>query len=87
MTMLLIIVYHRGQILNILTGVGYDICIACTFSADETINIHDLKKHIHVGLKLLPSHFNISIIAYINTFPLGSGDFFYSLFRVISEEI
>jgi hypothetical protein len=51
--MLLINVYHGGQILNTSTSVGYD--------------IRDLKRHIHIGLKMLRSHFNISISARINT--------------------
>jgi hypothetical protein len=65
--MLLIYVYHEGQILNISAGTGYDIRIVCTFSADETISIHDLDRHIYIGLKLLPNHFNIIISARINT--------------------
>jgi hypothetical protein len=65
--MLLINVYYRGQILNTSTGAGYDIRAACTFSIDETISIHDLKRQIHVSLKMLPSHFNIIISARINT--------------------
>jgi hypothetical protein len=73
--MLLINVYHRGQILNTSTGVGYDIRAACTFSADETINFHDLKMQIHAGLELLPSQFNINISARINTASTGSGGF------------
>jgi hypothetical protein len=85
--MLLINVYHGGQILNTSTGVGYDILAACTFSADETINLRDLKRQIHASLELLPSQFNINISAQINTAPAGSGDFFYSLFGVISDEI
>jgi hypothetical protein len=74
--MLLINVYHGGQILNTSTGTGYDIHAACTFSADETINLRDFKRQIHAGLELLPSQFNISIRARINTAPAGSGDFF-----------
>jgi hypothetical protein len=74
--MLLINVYHGGQILNTSTDMSYDIRAMFTFSADKTISIHDLKRHIHVGLKLLPSHFNISISARINTAPSGFGDFF-----------
>jgi hypothetical protein len=74
--MLLINVYHGGQILNTSTGVGYDIRAACTFSTDETMNIHDLKRQIYIGLKLLSSHFNISISARINTVPPGLGNFF-----------
>jgi hypothetical protein len=74
--MLLINVYHGGQILNTSTGVGYDIRAACTFSTDETMNIHDLKRQIYIGLKLLSSHFNISISAQINTVPPGLGNFF-----------
>jgi hypothetical protein len=66
---------------------SYDIRAMFTFSADKTMSIHDLKRHIHVGLKLLPSHFNISISARINTAPSGFGDFFYSLFGIISKEI
>jgi hypothetical protein len=38
-------------------------------------------------LELLLSQFNISISARINTAPAGSGDFFYSLFGIISDEI
>jgi hypothetical protein len=38
-------------------------------------------------LELLPSQFNISIRARINTAPAGSGGFLYSLFEVISDEI
>jgi hypothetical protein len=85
--MMLINVYHGDQILNTSTNVGYDICAACTFSADETISIHDLKRHIYVGLKLLPSHFDISISALINTTLPGSGGFFYRFFGVFFEEI
>jgi hypothetical protein len=73
--MLLINVYQEGQILNNSTDVGYDIRTTCIFSADEIINIHDLKRQIHVSLKLLPSHFNITISALINTTPSGSSDF------------
>jgi hypothetical protein len=86
MKMLLINVYHGGQILNISTGVGYDIRAACTFSADETINLRDLKRQIHADLELLPSQFTISISARINTAPAVLGGFF-SLFGVISDEI
>jgi hypothetical protein len=64
---LLINVYHGGQILKTLTGTDYDIHVACTFSADEAINLRDLKRQIHAGLELLPSQFNISISARINT--------------------
>jgi hypothetical protein len=87
MKILLINVYHGGQILNTSTDVDYDIHAACTFSADETINLHDLKRHIHASLELLPNQFNISISARINTTPAGSGDFFYHLFGVVSDEI
>jgi hypothetical protein len=76
--MLLINVYHGGQILNTSTGTGYDIHVACKFSIDETINLRDLKRQIHAGLGLLPSQFNISIRAHINTVPTGLGDFFIS---------
>jgi hypothetical protein len=74
--MLPINVYHGGQILKSSTGTDYDIHAACIFSADEAINLRDLKRHIHAGLELLPSQFNISISARINTAPVGSGDFF-----------
>jgi hypothetical protein len=73
--MLLINVYHGGQILNTSTSTGYNIHAACTFSADETINLRDLKIQIHAGLELLPSQFNISIRARINTAPAGSDGF------------
>jgi hypothetical protein len=65
--MLLINVYHGGQILKTSHGTDYDIQAAYTFSADEAINLRDLKRQIHTGLKLLPSQFNISISAQINT--------------------
>jgi hypothetical protein len=84
--MLLINVYHGGQILNTSTSMDYDIRVACTFSADETINLRDLKRQIHTGLELLPSQFSISISARINTAPADSG-VFYSLFRIVSDEI
>jgi hypothetical protein len=74
--MLLINVYHGGQILNTSTGVVYNIRTACTLAADETINLRDLKRQIHAGLELLPSQFTISISARINTAPAGSGGFF-----------
>jgi hypothetical protein len=64
--MLLINMHYGCQILNTSTSVSYDIRVACTFSADEIISIHDLMRHIYVGLKLLPSHFNISTNAQIN---------------------
>jgi hypothetical protein len=80
--MLLINVYHEGQILNTLTGVGYDICATCTFSTDETINLRDLKRQIHAGLELLSSQFNINISARINTATAGSGDFFIAYLRL-----
>jgi hypothetical protein len=85
--MLLINVYHGGQILNTSTGTGYDIHAVCTFSANETINLRDLKRQIYAGLELLPSQLNISIRVRINTAPAGSGSFFYSLFGVVSDEI
>jgi hypothetical protein len=76
MKMLLINVYHRGQILKTSTGTDYDIHAACTFYADEAIDLRDLKRQIHACLELLPSQFNISINAQINTAPTGSGGFF-----------
>jgi hypothetical protein len=69
-------VYHGGQILNTSTGTGYDIHAVCTFFANETINLRDLKRQIHAGLELLPSQFNISINARINAAPAGLGGFF-----------
>jgi hypothetical protein len=89
MKMLLINVYHGGQILNPSTGVGFDIRAACTFSTDETINLRDLKRQIHTGLELLPSQFTISISAQINTAPAASGGFFIAylgLFLMKFEE-
>jgi hypothetical protein len=79
--------YHGGQILKTSTGTDFDIRAACIFSADETINLRDLKRQIHAGLELLPSKFNISISAWINTDSVGSGGFFYSLYGVVSDEI
>jgi hypothetical protein len=87
MKMLLINVYHGGQILKTSTGTDYNIHATCTFSADEAINLRDLKRQIHAGLELLPNQFNINISARINTAPAGSGDFFYSLYGVVSDEI
>jgi hypothetical protein len=57
----------RKSILNTSTGVGYDIRAVCTFSANEIVRIHDLKRLVHVGLKSLLSYFNITINARINT--------------------
>jgi hypothetical protein len=50
--------------------------VACTFSAGETINLRDLNRQIHAGLEMLPSQFNISISAQINTVPAGLVGFF-----------
>jgi hypothetical protein len=58
MIMLLINVFHGNQILNTSTDVGYDIHATCTFFADETVSIHDLKRDIHVSLKLLLPYFS-----------------------------
>jgi hypothetical protein len=69
-------VYHGGQILKTSAGTDYDIHAACTFFADETINLRDLKRQIHPGLELLPRQFNISISARINTTSASSGGFF-----------
>jgi hypothetical protein len=85
--MLLINVYYGGQILKTYHGMDYDIQAACTFYADEAINLRDLKRQIHAGLELLPDQFNISISARINTALVGSSGFFYSLFGVVSDEI
>jgi hypothetical protein len=57
-------------------GTDYDIQAACTFYPDETINLRDLKRQIYADLELLPSQFNISISARINTAPAGLSDFF-----------
>jgi hypothetical protein len=60
--MLLINVYHGGQILKTSTGTDYDIHAACTFSADDAINLRDLKRQIHVGLELLPSNSTSTLV-------------------------
>jgi hypothetical protein len=76
-------VYHGGQILNTSSGVGYDIRAACTFFADETINIRDLKRQIHTGLELLPSQLvhGSTLHQQVRVF------FFYRLFGVVYDEI
>jgi hypothetical protein len=61
--------------MNTSTDVCYNIHVACTFSVDDTINIYDLKRHIHVGLKLLSSHFNLTISVRINTTQSGLDGF------------
>jgi hypothetical protein len=53
MKMLLINVYHGDQILKTSHGTDYDIQAACTFSADEAINLRDLKRQIHAGLEMV----------------------------------
>jgi hypothetical protein len=73
--------------MNTSPGVGYDIHAACIFSADEIINLRDLKRQIHAGLELLPSQFSINISARINTAPAGSGGIFYSLFGIVFVKI
>jgi hypothetical protein len=75
--MLLINVYYESQILNTSTGASYDIRVACIFSTDESINIDDLKIPIHVGLKLLFCHLNITISAQSNIIQSGSDGFLY----------
>jgi hypothetical protein len=73
--MLLINVYHRCQILSTSTDTGYNICAICTFFANDTISIYDLKRRINVNLEIFPSHFNLIISARINTAQPSSGDF------------
>jgi hypothetical protein len=63
--------------------VCYDIRVACTFSADEIINLRDLKRQIHAGLELLPSQFNINISAQINIVLAGSDGFFIAYFFIV----
>jgi hypothetical protein len=46
-----------------------------TFSIHETISIYDLKRQIHVSLKMFSSYFNIIINARINTVQPDLGDF------------
>jgi hypothetical protein len=53
--MLLINVYHGSNILNTSTDVNYDIFVACTFSADNTIIFYNLRRQIHTSLELLHS--------------------------------
>jgi hypothetical protein len=84
--MLLIHVYHGGQILNTSTSVGYDIRAACTFSADKKINLHNLKRLIHFSLELLPSHFNINISAQINTDSVDLCGFFIVYLRLFLKK-
>jgi hypothetical protein len=86
MIMLLIHVYHGGQILNISISVGYDIRVTCTFSVDKTINLHNLKRLIHFGLELLPNHFNISISAQINTDSVDLCGFFIVYLRLFLKK-
>jgi hypothetical protein len=72
--------------MNTSTDVGYDIRVARTFSADETINLCDLKRQIHAGLKLLTSQFN-SISAWINTVRAGSSGFFIAYLGLFLKKI
>jgi hypothetical protein len=50
--MLLINVCHRDKILNTLIIMGYVIYVVCIFFIEDTINLHDLRKQIHIGLKI-----------------------------------
>ena len=85
MAMLVINVYYGGNIQNTLTGVGYDIGAAYTFSVPDDISFAVLKREIYVGLGLFSSRFKLTIRIRMNTAPPGS--FYFSLFRIENEEL
>jgi hypothetical protein len=97
MKILLINVYHGGQILNTSTGMGYDILTACTFSTDESINLRDLKRQIYIGLDSLANSISALVYAladsddffiiylrlFLMKFEVDSCCFFYSLILIV----
>ena len=86
MSMLLINVFYGGQILNTPTGINYDIPAACTLPVNDRISLEEMRRQVYVGLKLLPSQFNLKIRARINTPQPGYGNYFYTLFWVDCEQ-
>lgn len=84
--MILINVFHGGQILNTPTGVNYDISAACTIPVNDWITLEELRRQIHTALNLLPGHFHLKIRARINTAQPGSGNYFFTLFWVDCEQ-
>jgi hypothetical protein len=65
---------------------GYDIHVTTYFSTNDTINIHDFRRQIHIDLELLPNQFNLTISTRINTTQSGMSGSFYSLYGVVSEK-
>ena len=57
-----------------------------TFPVIGTISLVDLRKQIHAGLQILPSQFDLTISAHLNTAPPGLPEK-YQLFCIDHEQI
>ena len=58
----------------------------CTFSITDSTSLDKLRKNIYVGIRLLPSQFDLTIEARLNTTPPGSIEK-YQLFNINHEMI
>jgi hypothetical protein len=77
MSQVLINVYYHREILDAPT---------CTFLISDTTSFDELKRHICGGIHLLPSQFDLTIRARLNTAPPGSVEKF-QLFNIDHEMV
>ena len=77
MSEVIINVYHRREISDAPT---------CTFPVSDATSLDELRKHIYVSIHLLPSQFDLTINARLNTTPPDSAEK-YQLFSVDEETI
>src|ERR1017187_8282820 len=77
MSEVIINVYHRREISDAPT---------CTFPVSDATSLDELRKHIYAGIRLLPSRFDLTIRARLNTAPPDSAEK-YQLFNIDHERI
>ena len=83
--MIVINVYHGGEILRGPAGVDYSCNVKFSFNVTEETYFDDVRRQIYVGLGLLPSQFKLNISARLNTGGIAS--FFYNLLGVDNDVI
>ena len=85
MSLILINIFYGGEIVHTPYGVDYSKNAKCTLVINDDTNVLELRSQIYGGLKLIPSKFNITINARINTAQDGTNN--YSLYCVDNEQI
>ena len=77
MSEVIINIYHRREISDAPT---------CTFPVLDATSLDELRKHIYVGIRLLPSQFDMTIRVHLNMAPPGSTKK-YQLYNIDHEMI